>query len=157
MTVYSLDILLFLFGTSLLFMSCSNCCFLICVQISQEAGKVVWYSQHFSLSFLRITYDSEFKKYDRYVVKSQLWSQAPWPCFLDQPVITFLYVYMQRCTLIYSISSWWTFTFVPSMGSHRVGHDWSDLAAAAAAIRNNAAVNIAVHPLFGTCASVSVE
>ena len=25
-------------------MSCFNCCFLICVQISQEAGKVVWYS-----------------------------------------------------------------------------------------------------------------
>ena len=26
-------------------MSCSNCCFLTCIQISQEAGKVVWYSQ----------------------------------------------------------------------------------------------------------------
>ena len=25
-------------------MSCSNCCFLICKQISQEADKVVWYS-----------------------------------------------------------------------------------------------------------------
>ena len=25
-------------------MSSSNCCFLTCVQISQEAGKVVWYS-----------------------------------------------------------------------------------------------------------------
>ena len=25
-------------------MSSSNCCFLICIQISQEAGKVVWYS-----------------------------------------------------------------------------------------------------------------
>ena len=24
--------------------SCSNCCFLICIQVSQEAGKVVWYS-----------------------------------------------------------------------------------------------------------------
>ena len=26
------------------FMSGSNCCFLICIQVSQEAGKVVWYS-----------------------------------------------------------------------------------------------------------------
>ena len=26
------------------FMSSSNCCFLICIQISQEAGQVVWYS-----------------------------------------------------------------------------------------------------------------
>ena len=25
----------------------SNCCFLTCVQISQEAGQVVWYSHHF--------------------------------------------------------------------------------------------------------------
>ena len=25
----------------------SNCCFLICIQISQEAGKLVWYSHLF--------------------------------------------------------------------------------------------------------------
>ena len=31
-------------------MSGSNCCFLTCIQISQEAGKVVWYS-HLSKSF----------------------------------------------------------------------------------------------------------
>ena len=29
------------------FMSCSNCCFLTCIQISQESGQVVWYSHHF--------------------------------------------------------------------------------------------------------------
>ena len=48
MTVYSLNILLSLFGTSLLFHV--HCCFLTCIQISQEAGQVVWYShlfQHF--------------------------------------------------------------------------------------------------------------
>ena len=28
-------------------MSSSNCCFLICIQIFQEAGKVVWYSHLF--------------------------------------------------------------------------------------------------------------
>ena len=28
-------------------MSSSNCCFLTCIQISQEAGKVVWYSHLF--------------------------------------------------------------------------------------------------------------
>ena len=43
MTIYSLDILLFLFGTSLLF-HVQFCCFLTCIQISQEAGQVVWYS-----------------------------------------------------------------------------------------------------------------
>ena len=30
----------------------SNCCFLTCIQISQEVGKVVWYS-HFFQNFLQ--------------------------------------------------------------------------------------------------------
>ena len=29
------------------FTSSSNCCFLTCIQVSQEAGKVVWYSHLF--------------------------------------------------------------------------------------------------------------
>ena len=33
-------------------MSHSNCCFLTCIQISQEAGKVVWYS-HLLKNFLQ--------------------------------------------------------------------------------------------------------
>ena len=28
-------------------MSSSNCCFLACIQVSQEAGQVVWYSRLF--------------------------------------------------------------------------------------------------------------
>ena len=47
MTIYSLDILLSRFGTSLLFMSSSNCHFLTFIQISQEASQVVWYSHLF--------------------------------------------------------------------------------------------------------------
>ena len=43
----SLAILLSQFGTSLLFHVCSNCCFLTCIQISQEADKVIWYSHLF--------------------------------------------------------------------------------------------------------------
>ena len=41
--IYIFDIFLFLFGTSLLF-HVQFCCFLTCIQISQEAGEVVWYS-----------------------------------------------------------------------------------------------------------------
>ena len=49
MTIYSLDVLLFLFGASLLFpVWFFNCCFLTCIQFSQEAGKVVWYSHLFN-------------------------------------------------------------------------------------------------------------
>ena len=44
MTIYSLDVLLSLFGTSCCSMSSSNCCFLTCIQVSQEAGNMVWYS-----------------------------------------------------------------------------------------------------------------
>ena len=44
MTIYSLDVYLFLFGTSLLF---HVQFFLTCIQISQEAGQVVWYSHLF--------------------------------------------------------------------------------------------------------------
>ena len=43
MTIYSLDVLLFLFGTSRCSMSSSNCWFLTCIQVSQEADQVVWY------------------------------------------------------------------------------------------------------------------
>ena len=42
MTIHSLDVILCLFGTNCS-MSSSNCCFLTCIQISQEAGQVVWY------------------------------------------------------------------------------------------------------------------
>ena len=54
--MFSLDILLSQFGTSPCSMSVSNCCFLTCIQFSQEAGKVVWYSQLFQnfLQFVMI-------------------------------------------------------------------------------------------------------
>ena len=45
-TVYSLDVVLSQFGTSPLF-HVQFCCFLTYIQVSQEAGKVVWYSHHF--------------------------------------------------------------------------------------------------------------
>ena len=44
MTVYSLDILLSQFGTVCCFMSDFNCCFLTCLQISQESDQVACYS-----------------------------------------------------------------------------------------------------------------
>ena len=47
MTIYSLDVLLFYLETVWCSMSSSNCCFLTCIQISQEAGQVVWCSQLF--------------------------------------------------------------------------------------------------------------
>ena len=47
MTTYSLDMILSQYGNSPLPWSSSNCCFLTCIQVSQEAGKVFWYSHLF--------------------------------------------------------------------------------------------------------------
>ena len=47
MTIYNLDVLLSNFEPVPCSMSISNCCFLTCIQLSQEAGKVVWYSSLF--------------------------------------------------------------------------------------------------------------
>ena len=43
MIKYSLDVLLSQFGTKPLF-HVRFCCFWPCIQVSQEAGKVVWYA-----------------------------------------------------------------------------------------------------------------
>ena len=47
MTIYNPDRLLSKFGTRCCSMSGSNWCFLTCIQVSQEAGKVVWNSYLF--------------------------------------------------------------------------------------------------------------
>ena len=44
MKIYNLHVFLSQFGTSCCSMSSSNCCFLTCIQVSLEVGKVVWYS-----------------------------------------------------------------------------------------------------------------
>ena len=44
MVIYGLNILFTDLEPVCCSMSSSNCCFLTCIQISQEAGKVVWYS-----------------------------------------------------------------------------------------------------------------
>ena len=43
MTIYSLNVLFLNFEPVCCFMSCSKCCLLTCIQVSQETGKVVWY------------------------------------------------------------------------------------------------------------------
>ena len=46
---------------------------------------------------------------------------------------------------------------LPSMGSHRVGHDWSDLAAAAASKRNNAKQEVPLFIIFFyTCLNLTL-
>ena len=50
------------FGPVCCSISGSNCCFLTCIQVSQEAGQVVWYSHLFKdfLQFVLIYTDKGF-------------------------------------------------------------------------------------------------
>ena len=83
MTIYSLDVLLFLFGTHLLFhVQC--CYFLICIQVSQEAGQVVWYSHLFQnfLQFIVIHTVKGFGIDNK--VEIDVFQELS--CFFDDPV-----------------------------------------------------------------------
>ena len=83
MTIYSLDILLPHFEPVHCFRFSSNCCFLICIQVSQEAGNVVWYSYLFKnfSEFVVIHTDKGFSIVNEAEIDVFLES----PCFLHDP------------------------------------------------------------------------
>ena len=62
-------------------MSSSNCCFLTCIQISQEAGQVVWYS-HLLKNFLQFVVIHTVKGFD-IVNKADVFLELS--CFFDGP------------------------------------------------------------------------
>ena len=83
MTTYSLDdILLSLFGTSLLF-HVQFCYFLTCIQISQEAGEVVWYS-HLFKNFPQFVVIHTVKGFG-IVNKAEVGVFLELSCFFDDP------------------------------------------------------------------------
>ena len=84
MTIYSLDIFLSLFGTSLLFHVQFNSCFLTCIQISQEAGQVVWYS-HLSQNFPQFIVIHTVKGFG-IVNEAEIDVFLELSCFFDDPV-----------------------------------------------------------------------
>ena len=83
MTIYSLDILLFWFGTVCCSMSSSNYCFLTCIQVSQEAGQVVWYS-HLSKNFPQCVVIHRVKGFG-IANKAEIDVFLKWSCFFDDP------------------------------------------------------------------------
>ena len=74
----------FLIGTSLFSMSSSNCCFLICKEISQEAGKVVWYS-HLLKNFPQFVVIHTVKGFG-IVNKAEIDVFMELSCFFDDPL-----------------------------------------------------------------------
>ena len=65
-------------------MSSSNCCFLICIQISQEAGQVVWYSILLK-NFPQIIVIHTVKGFG-IVNKTKIVVLLELSCFIDDPV-----------------------------------------------------------------------
>ena len=64
-------------------MSSSNCCFLACIQMSQEAGQVVWYSHHF-LNFPQFIVIHTVKGFG-IVNKAEIDTFLELSCFFDDP------------------------------------------------------------------------
>ena len=65
-------------------MSSSNCCFLICIQISQEAGQVVWYS-HLFKNFPQFVVIHTVKSFD-VVSKAEIDVFLELSCFYYDPM-----------------------------------------------------------------------
>ena len=64
-------------------MSGSNCCFLTCIQVSQEAGKVVWCS-HLFKNFLQFVVIHTVKDFS-VVYEAEVFAFLEFSCFFDDP------------------------------------------------------------------------
>ena len=81
MTIYSLNVFLPQFGT--VHCSMPNSYFLTCIQVSQEAGKVVWYS-HIFKNFPQFIVIHTVKEFG--VVNKAERCFLELPCFFDDPM-----------------------------------------------------------------------
>ena len=83
MTIYNVDILLFYLEPVCCSMSSSNCCFLTCTQVSQEADEVVWYS-HLLKNFPQLIVIHIVKGFG-IVNKAEIDVFLKFSCFFDDP------------------------------------------------------------------------
>ena len=65
-------------------MSSSNCCFLTCIQISEEAGQVAWYS-HLIQNFPQFIVIHTVKGFG-IVNKAEIYVSLKLSCFFDDPM-----------------------------------------------------------------------
>ena len=82
--IYSLDVLLFNMEPVCCSMSSSNCCFLTCIQISQQADQVVMYS-HLFQNFPQFIVIHTVKGFGK-VNKAEGDVLLKLSCFLDDPL-----------------------------------------------------------------------
>ena len=84
--------------------SSSNCYFFICIQISQEAGQVVWYSHHFK-NFPQFVVIYTVKSLG-IVNKAEIFIFLELSCFFDDPVDVGNLVYHSSAFLKSSLIIW---------------------------------------------------
>ena len=82
--MYSLDVLFPNLESVCCSTSSSNCCILTCIQISQEAGKVVWYSHYFQ-NFPQFVVIHTVKGFE-IVNKAEVDVFLELSCFFNDPV-----------------------------------------------------------------------
>ena len=85
-------------------MSSSNCYFLTCMQISQEAGQVVWYS-HLFQNFPRFIVIHTVKGFG-IVNKAEIDVFLELPCFFDNPVDVDILISGSSAILKSSLNIW---------------------------------------------------
>ena len=81
--ICSLDVLIFQLEPIHCSMSSSNCCFLTCIQISQKAGQVVWYSYLLN-NFLQFVVIHTVKGFG-IVNKTEVDGFLEFSCIFDDP------------------------------------------------------------------------
>ena len=101
--MYSLEVLLSLFGTSLLF-HVQFCCFLTCIHISQEAGQVVWYS-HLLKNFPQFFVIHTVKGFG-IIKKAEIDIFLELSCFFDDPAEVFNLISGSSAFSMSSLNIW---------------------------------------------------
>ena len=86
----------------------SNCCFLICIQISQEAGQMVWYS-HLLKNFLHFVVIHTVKGFG-IVNKAEVDVFLELPCFFNGPTDVGNLIFGSSAFSKSSLNTW-KFTF----------------------------------------------
>ena len=123
-------------------MSSSNCCFLTCIHISQETGlrifHLLWSIQaEGEGNGTLLQYSCLENPMDRAVWWAAVHGVAKSRTRLSDFTFTFHFHVLEKEMVTHSSVLAWRIPEtgepggLPSMGSHRVRHDWSDLAAAA--------------------------
>ena len=85
-------------------MSISNCCFLTCIQISQEAGQVLWYT-HLFQNFPQFIVIHTVKGFG-IVNKAEIDVPLELSCFLDDPADVSKLISSSSTLSIFSLNIW---------------------------------------------------